>query len=173
MRSAREVDAYLAGETVTCLLCGRAFRSVGHHIVRAHAVSVEDYQDRFGIPRTRSLAGEETRAAFAASVTRSHEAGKLLAHVRQLAAQAGAHGEGSKRTKRLIAEQGVRRLGKEPSITHATVASIIATIESGVTAAGAVKRAGIAWSSFHAALRRHPDLKARYEALPIRKGRRQ
>lgn len=40
---------------VQCHLCGFYFKSLGHHLMRSHALSSMDYRDRFGLMRATSL----------------------------------------------------------------------------------------------------------------------
>lgn len=45
----------------TCLICGNAYRSVGIHLSKLHAIDPVDYLDAYGLPRTFGLACEETK----------------------------------------------------------------------------------------------------------------
>ena len=60
--SRKEVDAYFAGEYIVCLLCGVRRRMIGgrHLAVKHPGISVEDYQQMFGLPRTRGLVASHT-----------------------------------------------------------------------------------------------------------------
>ena len=64
-----EVDAYLAGETVACLICGHHKSTLSPHLRRAHNISSNEYRYRFGIPLSRALSGASHRAALAAAMT--------------------------------------------------------------------------------------------------------
>jgi len=172
LRTAAEVDTYLAEDRLVCLLCGHTFRSVGHHIARAHGVSVEEYQDRYGIPRGRGLVGAETRKAFATSVRATHAAGTLRPHVEALAAAAGQHGGASATTKRAILAAGIRDPWRSMRLPAHKVAKVLLLAEAGLTLSTAVRRVGISWSGFHAAAAREAALAERLARLPIRKGRR-
>lgn len=54
-----EVDNYLSGSTVQCLLCGRWFKMLGIHLTMFHSVSSDDYQSQFGIPWTKHLVSKD------------------------------------------------------------------------------------------------------------------
>ena len=45
------------GDTITCHLCGRAFRSLARHIRRAHGLSAAAYRERFGLTARTGLVG--------------------------------------------------------------------------------------------------------------------
>lgn len=51
----QDVDAYLSGPKLQCLLCGKLFLSVGAHVRLQHAVPPDEYRERFGIPFGRPL----------------------------------------------------------------------------------------------------------------------
>ena len=88
---------------VTCHLCGRSFRSVTAHL-RAHGWSKERYCLTFGLERTQSLEGHETRklrsTAFAArlifepAVRDGSAAGRARARAGELARDAAASARG-------------------------------------------------------------------------------
>lgn len=50
-----EVDAYLSGDTIDCLICGRRLQRLNMHLKLAHEMSQDDYRMKFGIPFTRAL----------------------------------------------------------------------------------------------------------------------
>jgi predicted transcriptional regulator len=54
-KTPEELDRYLSGDIIECLLCGKVYKTLGVHILRIHGVSVEKYQERFGIPYSRKL----------------------------------------------------------------------------------------------------------------------
>src|SRR5260370_15652433 len=58
----------VAGELVTCHLCGRSLRSVTAHL-RAHGWTKLAYCEAFGLERGQSLEGPETRKRRSAAVT--------------------------------------------------------------------------------------------------------
>lgn len=56
-----EVRAYLDGEKVTCLLCGKELVTLGAHIMAKHEMTSDDYRERFGIPYKYGLASKPFR----------------------------------------------------------------------------------------------------------------
>jgi hypothetical protein len=52
-----EVEEYLSGDKIECLLCGKSFVALGQHIVKAHDISLHDYKVHFNIPHSYSLIG--------------------------------------------------------------------------------------------------------------------
>lgn len=76
-QSREEVDAYLAGDTIQCLECGRWFRSLGSHLARAHTMTGADYKSRWAIPAGCGLAGRALREAQAALVRHLTAEGRL------------------------------------------------------------------------------------------------
>jgi predicted transcriptional regulator len=57
-----EVDNYLSGDTVECLLCGKRFQTIHSSHLRSHGITHAEYRKRFGIPANRSLIGAPVRA---------------------------------------------------------------------------------------------------------------
>lgn len=57
----KNVLAYLDGEKVACLLCGRQYAALGGHITRVHEMTSDDYRERFGIPYKYGLASKKFR----------------------------------------------------------------------------------------------------------------
>lgn len=56
-----EVRAYLDGDKVTCLICGKEYVTLGAHIMSAHEITSDDYRGRFGIPYKYGLASKPFR----------------------------------------------------------------------------------------------------------------
>jgi len=50
-----DVDAYLDGDKLTCLLCGREYISLHKHLILSHNLSADDYKEMFGLPWRRGL----------------------------------------------------------------------------------------------------------------------
>jgi hypothetical protein len=75
-RSKAEVDDYFSGDYITCLLCGREFKSLGSHILRTHEVTVEEYKTRFGLPIVRGLVGQATHERQADAIMARIAAGE-------------------------------------------------------------------------------------------------
>jgi hypothetical protein len=61
-RTRREVNRYLGGRTIQCLICGRHFRRLAFHLVAKHDIPADEYRMRFGLPWTRGLSSAQSRA---------------------------------------------------------------------------------------------------------------
>ena len=59
--SVEELEIYLSGKKIMCLLCGEDFKSLGHHLTRSHSISSRKYKIKFNIPTTRSISCSELR----------------------------------------------------------------------------------------------------------------
>jgi predicted transcriptional regulator len=59
-----EIDAYLSGDRITCLLCGKPFLVLASHIKAAHNVSVDEYKQRYGIPWKHGLVCATTHKKY-------------------------------------------------------------------------------------------------------------
>ncbi|AWB20853.1 hypothetical protein DA075_07950 [Methylobacterium currus] len=165
------VEDYLSGDRLKCLLCGKAFRGLGHHLPRAHGVSVEAYQDALGLPRSRGLVGSDTRARFSASVTKTREAGKLEEAQRSLVVGAQEASRASARVERrpyhraMMREHALALSGRETPITDDEVTAVIRHVEAGATAYRACREVGISHTAFYAAMRSRPDLRCAFDAV--------
>jgi hypothetical protein len=83
--SRQEVDLYLSGNTIICLLCGRAMkRLAGLHLPRIHDTNEAEYKSRFGIPAKRGLVSLPTHKKMIANWTPEKRAatGAVLAPLR-------------------------------------------------------------------------------------------
>ncbi|MBK9704806.1 MAG: MucR family transcriptional regulator [Betaproteobacteria bacterium] len=79
-QSLEDVDAYLSGRKIECLLCGKKLFAMGLHLARKHGMTADEYKDEFGIPRCRGLIGVELAeqrgaqsAAFFASMSKDEK----------------------------------------------------------------------------------------------------
>lgn len=50
-----DVKRYLAGDEITCLLCGNGFQSLPPHLRSIHGMSADEYKEMFGITYTSGL----------------------------------------------------------------------------------------------------------------------
>jgi hypothetical protein len=53
----KEIDTYLTGNKIECLLCGKWFRALPTHLERTHNITADDYKERYGLPWKRGLCG--------------------------------------------------------------------------------------------------------------------
>lgn len=74
-QTTREVDNYLSGDTIACLVCGKRFQALRPTHLRLHGLTHAEYRRRFGIPPHRPLAS-------APSLARSRAEGRSFATTR-------------------------------------------------------------------------------------------
>jgi ROS/MUCR transcriptional regulator protein len=65
----QEVDDYLSGNTITCLVCGKSLQRLNIHLQKVHGTTPVEYRAQFGIPFSRSLTSAPSRAKSSASMT--------------------------------------------------------------------------------------------------------
>jgi len=56
-----ELDLYLSGAKIACLLCGAEYKQLGGHVSRTHSMSARDYKLMFNIPVSRSISCPDVR----------------------------------------------------------------------------------------------------------------
>jgi len=56
-----EVEEYLTGKKIRCLICGDYFQAVGNHSFVVHGVTAKEYKLEFGIPVKRGLIGSDLK----------------------------------------------------------------------------------------------------------------
>lgn len=64
-----EIDEYLSGNCIQCLICGESFQRLNRHLQRVHEIAPDEYRRRFGIPFGRSLTSAPSRAKTGAAMT--------------------------------------------------------------------------------------------------------
>jgi hypothetical protein len=62
--SAHEIYDYLHGEKITCLLCGRSFKSLCAHVSKIHLMSADEYKEMYGLPFRCGLSSEATKEIY-------------------------------------------------------------------------------------------------------------
>jgi hypothetical protein len=55
-----DVDSYLGGDKIICLLCGLDFRGLGPHLNAVHLISDDQYREKYGLPYKRGLVCTDT-----------------------------------------------------------------------------------------------------------------
>ncbi len=73
-----EVDAYLSGEKIQCLLCGKMFHMIGaQHLQLIHGLTADDYREQYGIPWGRGLIGARRRGKCVLQAKKLIDEGKF------------------------------------------------------------------------------------------------
>lgn len=95
--SRADLERYLAGDVIECVLCGRRLRALGRHLRVAHATDPGSYRTLIGLPAGTPLAGQRTRAFLSDTARALHKA-KILsaAHARQASEAARTAGRGDR-----------------------------------------------------------------------------
>jgi len=73
----RQVEQYLSGETIKCLVCNQQFRRLGTHLAAKHGLSVDKYRSKFGLPWTRGLTSKASRLSSSWTEERKAKAREL------------------------------------------------------------------------------------------------
>jgi hypothetical protein len=60
-----DLDDYFSGEKITCLRCGKEYKSIGVHLKTIHGMEPDEYRDIYGIPWTRGLVCATTKENYA------------------------------------------------------------------------------------------------------------
>jgi hypothetical protein len=76
-RTREEVDRYLGGRKIQCLICGKCFGRLGYHLAVKHSITADEYKGRFGLPWTRGLTSAQSCANSGWTEARRAEARKL------------------------------------------------------------------------------------------------
>lgn len=63
---------------IRCHECGRWFKSLGHHIAKAHGLSAHEYRERHGIPPGESISAPALLASKQASAIKLNEANRRM-----------------------------------------------------------------------------------------------
>ena len=100
IKTKAELEEYLSHDLIVCLICGGEFKSLGHHVRRAHLMSSKEYKIQFNIPTTTSLAGKDLQERKKALSKEQWESNPKMVGVRELLKESGKHlNDFSHRTK--------------------------------------------------------------------------
>lgn len=105
--SRAEVDEYLSGEDIECLICGRRFLILSGKHLKSHGVTSSEYRQMFCIPAGRGLAGAIYRAQRSEIARNLHATGRIKSDPVAASAAARHSGRGH-RVPWDIAEQSSR-----------------------------------------------------------------
>lgn len=56
-----EIDNYLSQDKIECLMCGHLFKSLVTHLDKIHAMSTDQYREKYGLPYSKGLTCPDTR----------------------------------------------------------------------------------------------------------------
>lgn len=66
LKTQQEIDLYFSKNEVTCLLCGKSFKSLRPHLLGIHGCSTERYKKMYNIPTKYNLTGRGTNERLVA-----------------------------------------------------------------------------------------------------------
>ena len=72
-----KLKEYFSGDRITCLLCGKTYKSLGHHVSKTHNMHVDDYKEMYGIPWTYGLTCEKTKENYGVAPKRRMADGEM------------------------------------------------------------------------------------------------
>jgi hypothetical protein len=75
--STSEANAYLDNAKLTCLLCGKEYAGLYQHLTRTHSVTVEEYQEKYNLPRSRGLVGTNLASVLSEVRKKAFAEGRL------------------------------------------------------------------------------------------------
>jgi len=70
-----KLKEYFSGETITCLRCGKKYRTLGVHLKTIHEMEPDEYREIYGIPWTKGLSCLETTKLHAEAALINIETG--------------------------------------------------------------------------------------------------
>lgn len=156
-----DLDQYLSGDRVTCLLCGRTYALLDTHLRAQHSMTSDDYRARYGIPGNRGLCGSERTERDRKRMLALFEADPDERKKRAEYARAHQHlARATKPTKMKPKYWKNERTKYTQEMWREVGARIIAG--EGVTIAS--RAVGVEYTTLRAALKRWPDLKKWWES---------
>lgn len=106
-----DIEAYISGDTLTCLLCGKDYRGLLIHVRRLHQVEPTDYRMQFNIPTKYSLNGAATRERKRWLASQDEN----LEHIRRLGLAHAGRAPGTRRPLvRMVRDAAIRNLASAP-----------------------------------------------------------
>ncbi len=73
-----DVEKYLSGDKVTCLLCGKDYKGLHAHL-KVHGYTAEAYKEKYRIPTSYGLIGREVFDKLSEALKRRYELGLIPA----------------------------------------------------------------------------------------------
>ena len=162
-----EIRAYLADDTVACLICGRHLTVLGSHLRARHGLDADAYRARFGIPQSCGLAGRRFRQGAQARMRGLHETGAIVRPDADTA-RTRLTGKRRRRPPPAVRQADIEKLlaihGRDSQWTRADFDEFIRRVAQGrsVSAVGADADMPSRQTLFKY-LASHPDAKGRYD----------
>ena len=123
-KNIEDVEHYLSGDKVTCLLCGKQYNSLGTHLF-VHNYTPSTYREKYKIPNTFGLIGTNTFNKFSEQAKKQHQAG-IMPNAGEIIKDYYANG-GSRKPSGYKSVKGLendkekaKRVAKYSEISHKT-----------------------------------------------------
>ncbi|HCZ9102100.1 TPA: MucR family transcriptional regulator [Klebsiella michiganensis] len=98
MTSRSDALAYISGDKIECLKCGKKFQVLGRHLKKIHGMTPAEYRDRFNIPSETPLAGAAYRQFHRDKMSRMISEGVVTHwHLSDAIKKAASSGRGERR----------------------------------------------------------------------------
>lgn len=101
-----EIEQYLCGDEIQCLLCGRPFKNLGIHLKRIHQTDANDYRIKYNMPQYYGLVG---RATSERMTENSNEPGRV-AFIREIGKSMGGRPHAVGRKCALVLNETSKRM---------------------------------------------------------------
>jgi hypothetical protein len=152
--SRADLDEYLSGDSIQCLLCGRRFQILDTYLRAVHGITSDDYRDKYGIGRTVGLqsAPKAKKASDAALKLIKENPDRLSKITEEILKVRGRPPKGLKKPRYWREER--RKYLKEDWM------ALGRRVAAGESITRAAKDLGITYTSLGAALRADPGLAA-------------
>ncbi|MEX0549009.1 MucR family transcriptional regulator [Raoultella terrigena] len=93
-----EAEAYISGDKLECLECGKRFVLLEKHLRVAHSMTSEEYKQKYNIPVSIPLAGAGYREKQRLKMLRMQENGSIdYSHLGKASEKARTAGRGDRR----------------------------------------------------------------------------
>ena len=92
--SVQDIEKYLSGDKVVCLLCGKDYKALPSHL-KVHNYNERLYKEKYRIPTTYGLVGRDTFDKLSIAAKKSHAAG-IMPNMGQLIKEKYARGDARK-----------------------------------------------------------------------------
>lgn len=166
-----EVDAYFAQDPLPCLICGKPFVRLSHHVPRMHAMQADEYRATFGIPWGRGLISESLRLKQAGIMNEQRAAGILPRspspeHIARIQILAKHRRPTAACVKDALSLHGLEMHGRSERLALADFEEFLRRIATGRT----ITEVGhdpdmMARETFDTYCRRNPEFNARVEKV--------
>lgn len=170
-KTRHEIEEYLSGDKITCLLCGRQMKRLAVHLPKIHGMSVDAYRMKYGLPWGIGVASKPTRDAYrTATKKRVDEDPDMWREIGEIGRATSNKGKRNRQTPEFLAkEYGERALSihkRVDSFTPDDMAEFLRRIETGRTPGEVSKDADMpgrtTWSKYR---RANPLYEARFRQV--------